>query len=300
MSYTKFMRNYRLVVYAPVDAILAAEWKPTDYVVIDYPISIDFDIDRGVGSSLFARGSFSVYNLSAQTRRFLFHDIFDVERFMRVQFFAGYGDSLKLLFDGKITTCYSSRQGVDIVTQIVAQEMAPLNPFISLVFPKGTKKSAIIKTVIGNYLSCKSGTISLTDNQDVEMQSDYTAEGSAYFLLNKMTEGKWFQTGQTINVLQDNDTLTGLIQQLTPETGLINTPRRANQWLEADMIFTPEMVLGQRVKLADSIEPVWNGDFKVNRMHHSGNISPTKAGRATTKLQLTRIDISQLSKAAKY
>lgn len=283
----KWMRNYRLVIYAPVRASAMMDWSPSDSITIDYPLALDFEVRRGLQSGVFASAAFKLYNLSAQTRRFLFHDFYDAQNYMRIQFFAGYGDALKLVFDGRISSCYSSRAGVDIVTQIVAQERAYYTPFVSVVFPKGTTRKGIIQSIISNYLmGCNEGTLRLPADEDISFAGYYAAEGNGYYLLNKLTNGKWFQTGQSINVLSDSDTLEGLVQVLSPATGLLNTPKRANSWLQAEVIFSPELILAQKIQLSDEIEPRWNGAFKIMDMVHVGSISPTKAGSATSTLQL--------------
>ena len=90
-----------------------------------------------------------------------------------------------------------------------------------------------------------------------------------------------------MNILQNNEVLSDVsIPKITSTSGLLGTPRRRDAQLEIDLIFEPKMVVGQLVEVESSTASVFNGQFKVIGIHHSGTISGAVASEVKTTLNL--------------
>ena len=108
----KFNKRYRLTVQVD-DAGNSVE--------IDYPLTCEFNIIRTIFSGA-NTGKFTIYNLGEDTRNKIFHDLYDPKTIRKITFQAGYADQnpLPIAFQGRVQVAYSTRKGVNWVTEIKA------------------------------------------------------------------------------------------------------------------------------------------------------------------------------------
>ena len=66
---------------------------------------------------------------------------------------------------------------------------------------------------------------------------------------------------------------------------MLQTPRRRRQLLEIVTLFEPVIQVGQTYNI-ESIEPIYNGSYKVLGFNHKVLISESVAGDARTTMQL--------------
>lgn len=52
------------------------------------------------------------------------------------------------------------------------------------------------------------------------------------------------------------------------------------------MIFEPRIVVGQVIEIQSRIAPMFNGQYKLYGLKHSGTISGAVAGDVTTEIQM--------------
>lgn len=289
----KFGRNYRLVVYDPIDIVdssgkfipgaIAVRNATTDAVTIEYPLTMWFSMSRGISTG-FGTCQISAYNLGNNTRERIFHDPYDIGTFRRVQLYVGYGENLSLIFDGRIMAAYSSHSRTQIITHIKAEEIDPYNPFVSFNMPPGTTKEDVIRKVIENYLVFEDVGIIRVPRETYER--GIALSGKAMYVLNKLSGGRAYIETGAINVLQDSDALIGYVPILSSGTGLLGTPKRYEAFLEASVIMEPTLILSQGVELKSTIDPRWNGNYKIMAIRHSGTISGTMGSACTTNLQM--------------
>ena len=66
----------------------------------------------------------------------------------------------------------------------------------------------------------------------------------------------------------------------------INTPRREGGLVNLTTLLEPGLVLGQILQVNSSVQPEFNGQYKVQSIKHTGTISEAVNGRVTTQLAL--------------
>ena len=112
----KFSRRYRLEVFG-LD-------KKKRF--IEYPLTCSFTVERHT-FSMANTASFSLYGLSADTRKNLVYDatLVDESENRVIEFYAGYdGGVLSRIFHGTIKAAYTTREGPELITHITAQDCA--------------------------------------------------------------------------------------------------------------------------------------------------------------------------------
>lgn len=89
-----------------------------------------------------------------------------------------------------------------------------------------------------------------------------------------------------LNVLDKNEVVPGDILVINSKSGLLGSPKRAQQYLEFDMLFEPRLKLAQAIELQSSSIVWFNQLYKVYGIEHKGVISPVECGKVTTKVTL--------------
>ena len=106
---------------------LKLETAEEEVVTLTSPLTVEFNIVRNTLASA-NTASFSVKNLSKETRDKIYKDLYDVETFRAIQFLAGYDDlnpqaNFPMLFNGTIKQAYNNRKGGDV--ELVAAFLIP-------------------------------------------------------------------------------------------------------------------------------------------------------------------------------
>lgn len=220
---------------------------------------------------------------------------------------AGYGDRVTMVCLGWISECYSVRNGVDVETIIEVVDPDILTEYCSVTFEAGTSfKQAY------DYLTSQMPNIQVGEYGELigEFKVPTTFEGNAFVAINKLTGQHTFIDNGVINTLNDNEALSDygcyLIQG---ETGLLETPQRREAILEVKMLFEPTLKLGQMVEIKgektnnpntsdDSTVYKFNGQYKIQEIHHSCTISGSEEGSRVTTLYLQYMDLTTNSNVA--
>ena len=79
---------------------------------------------------------------------------------------------------------------------------------------------------------------------------------------------------------------TPFVPLITTKSGLIGTPRRQGNILDITLMFEPRIQIQQLIEVKSSINPIWDGQYKVIGLKHQGTISGAVGGDLTTNLQL--------------
>lgn len=278
----KFGRNYLLTVQDLITANVI-EIKP--------PFTIDFTITRNFfGSPNTAQ--IRIYNLNEKTRAFIRKDQNDFGWLKSVGLFAGYGEKLSAMTYGNINSAWSVRENTSYVTTIESFDggVAFLNSSFSGQFVAGTTTETIIRTLAKSLeqYDLKIGAISNTFNQPIKRGNSYS--GNATNLLREITGGGFFIDNGVINCLADNEFIFGKVPVISAETGLQGTPRREWTNVEFDMLFEPELYIGQKIILQGEADKSFDGDYVIRALSHSGTISDSVGGTAITKVVCTKCD----------
>ena len=277
---TKFQRNYKLVYTIPP----TKEGEQAESVTVKYPLTCEFHIERNTFASA-NRATFRIYNLGLGTRNKIFQDVYNINRYCFVDFYAGYGDNMPLLFTGKVLSCYHEKETPDIVTTIEALDNDIIQSYSSHTFEAGTSKQDVLNTLAGDFPNVKLGA---TGTLEGTLQNRLVTEGLTFDCINNLTGGHSFIDLNKLNTLQNNEVLGDVsIYKLTSASGLMGSPRRQDAQLEVTSIFAPEITVGQLLEIESVTAPdQFNGQYKVIGITHQGVISGAVCGEATTTVNL--------------
>ena len=281
----KLGRKYKLLV----------ELENGKAIEIVNPISCQFDIQRNAAASL-NNGTFRVYNLSPTNRNQLFQPRVNAARvgrvFKRVVFQGGY-DNLTTCFVGNVLEAYSYRQGVDIITVISCQDggYGAYTSKISTTIEAGTSFTDSLKALFGSMDNTETGAIGNLEGSHKKPTSLF---GSSFYLLKKNFGDGFFIDLNKMNYLKDNEYIKnkgGVVPRINSQTGLLGTPILQGTIIIVNMLFEPRINVASLVDIESSINPQYNGQFKVLGVAHSGIISEAQSATATTTLQLQAADL---------
>lgn len=279
----KFQRTYALQIQSNLNGM-------QDYMTILPPMTIEFDVQRNVMSEANS-AKFTIYNLAPETRASIYHDRMRVspQEFQKIEFMAGYKSfkNLPLVFLGNIMTANSRKSGVDWRTEIEAFDggMGYVAGQVSLTVPAGTSAAQLAKQLTQSMDFVSYGVVG-----DVKIKNTRTMSmaGSAYDIMQTLFGNNNFfiDNGMTF-ILSDNEYLVrpGTPELVLDSSSILGTPRRFEGWIDVEMLFEPSVYPAQKVTLK-SRERVFDGDYQVRGIRHTGTISESVCGRATTTLSL--------------
>lgn len=282
----KFQCHYRLIL----------QWEENGTegkAIVSDPITINFNIKK----SLFQKtntATITIYNLDAGTRESIYQDrlLFNTVYKKSVTLLAGYGDTLVTCLFGHIQQCYSERVGTDMVTTIDVIDPDILTQYTSVTFEAGTSYKEAINYLTSQFPDLKQGEVG---NFQGEFKVPTVFDGNSFDVVNELTGNHTFIDNGVLNTLNDNEMLSNygayLIQS---DTGLLGTPKRYEAVLEIEMLFEPDIRLGQCVEIVSETwgnnledqKKSFNGQYKVVGLEHNCTISGATAGTRTTKLQM--------------
>jgi hypothetical protein len=275
----KFQRTYTMAIQGE-----------TAIHVVSYPLTLELDVKRNTLASA-NTGHFRIRNLKLDTRRDIHKDQYTDLEYRSIVVQAGYlkESPLPTIFRGNISWAYSYRQGVDWITEIEAYDggFDMETAQVSTTFPKGVDIKQVIQTLFGSFKHVAAGFISAANpNQS----RSTTISGTSWDLLSKMASGQdasVFVDNERANFVKKDDVAPALgsITLIDADTGLLQTPRRQNLQLDAEILFEPRLAVFQRVQIK-SLEPEFNGTYQVNGVAHRGIISETVSGQLVTTASL--------------
>lgn len=270
----KFGRNYRLDIFTPLGK----------QVTIEPPFSIQFNLNRNVLSSA-NRGEITLYNLGASTRNQIYKDRYSLVLDWPISLFAGYGNRLHKIFIGKIFEAYSYKQNTEWITKIIFFDGmgAIQNSFTSITVDKNTTREDYLKIIIADMKGVDVGALG-TPAQGEGSPRGKSFIGQSSEILTTETDNKWFIDLAKINILGDNEVIEGRVIKLDPDD-LLSTPRRRETFLDVSVLFEPQIEVGHVYEI-ESLEPKYNGQYKVLGFQHNVTISSATAGTAITNITL--------------
>ena len=260
-----------------------------EVIEIAYPYTCNFMTDLGTYNSA-NKAVFQFYNLSRTIQAKLWKDVFEAKKYIKMSFFAGYGKTMPLIFQGMVNQCLSSKPSgsVDWLTEMQVFNKSSFSNYgyVNSTFTKGTEFKDIIKALIDKNPNIKLGYLTpdippLPRNRSFIGQTmDILGRhyGEYEIFVNENLE---------LNIIGENDVIPSDIQVITDSTGLLGSPRRANVYTEVDTIFEPQLRVGQAISLLSESMPEFNRAYKVCDVKHQGIISPNVCGQLITTVALS-------------
>lgn len=286
----KFNRNYRLRIGVSDNQTSNFIGQSPDAegpflapeILIEYPLTIEFNVDRGIGASLNSLQC-TVVNLSPETRSRIFQDRFgyfsagnNEGAYRRVTLEAGYGDNLTIVFQGNLFEAGSYRRGTEIITIINARD-GGYDTAVTRAYQtyKVSTLQELIQQLCGGFPNLKVGQIG---NFPDQIKRPVSVDGNQWDALQMYSSGSAYIDNEVINVLGDTEVIQNSIQIIDPSTGLLETPQRDDAALFIRTLFEPNIIMGQYLQLDSKVQPVYNGTYKVISVGHHGIISGAKNG----------------------
>jgi hypothetical protein len=253
-------------------------------IIIPWPFTIEFTITRNVAPAANTM-SLRIYNLSLAHRNRIRQDRFSLKNPPnKVNLDAGY-DSLFTVFHGNIMQADSNREGVDIVTTIVGMDggFDIANTQSNFSWPAGIKLEDAIKNACGTFVDIDIGAIGQLNGQ--QFNRPLIVDDNTYNWLKTYYPNVYIDK-QKAFFLGNDEVLIGQLPVIDSSTGLLETPRREGAYLTIRTIFEPRITVGQLISLKSTVEPTYNGQYKVVGVNHQGIISGAVGGNLESSFSL--------------
>lgn len=272
----KFGRRYKVTIEME---------GSSEAIVIEMPITMQFNIHRDTAFGINTM-DLQFFNLSEKNRNQIFKDRFTPFIYHRIVVQAGY-DELSTIFIGNIYEANSRRDGVNIITNINARDGGydTFNAKVFVTLNKGKTVQDLITYLTGQFPNLTPGKLGDL-GADIILPRPVTIEGNLYGAIRGYTNNNVFIDLEKINILQNNEVFTATLPLITADTGLLDTPKRDNSFMQVTMLFEPRITMGQLVALKSDVLPQYNGDYKVVGVSHQGVISEAQNGRCTSVFSL--------------
>lgn len=277
----KRQRKYRIEIENVFGAI----------VTIEPPFTIEFEIEKAV-QSVVSSGEITIYNLGESTRSALYKDLIQVSTFRKVAFYAGYetDSTLACVFSGTVAQCYSLRHGVDFLTTIVFNSGSEFlfNSKANELIPSGT---TFKEAATGLALKIvKPGSVFI-GNFPTKFKRDTPLFGDIEKVVSELTKGSFFIDNDQVFCISDDEYISGVVNLINSESGLLGSPQVEETFITFDMIFEPRLMMYQKIELQSETNKFFSGTYRVVSMHHTGMISESMCGEAKTSVRVQQLGI---------
>lgn len=248
---------------------------------------------------------FFIYNLPDKIRNDISMDIYQDPEYRQITFSAGYNDQASLktpahltsVFVGNVFWAYSYRQGPDWITQLHCVDGGGAIDIanVEVSFASGTTMGQVYRTLCQAIKDAHVGVTGFVVSKTFDNLSDprgITVSGNPWETLVRQIIPKNAQlyiNKGIINIILQNEYVPnpGGLVIISPDTGLIGSPRRQGAMTIATMIFEPTLEIGQNITL-QSIYAA--GENKLLALKHYGVISESECGDAITEATFLRPD----------
>lgn len=282
----KFNRRYTLKVETQPRVAGSNEASDASFATIALPFTLEFSITRNLLSAS-NTATFRVYNLAERSRNKIYKDQYNLLEYRAVQLWAGYSDQPPMIFNGNVKQAWSYRQSgtTNVITEIEAYDgmYAMSNGQSAQTVGSGQSYSDIIKSLNGDLPYLDAPAIGTVDGSS---KRGTVLFGNTWKLIQQYSGGHAAIDNNRLLVLKPNECIPGDIDVIDASTGLLGSPARSNAMIEYETIFTPQIKIGQIIKLNSTINKLLNGFYKVVGFRHDGTISDSVCGEARTTVQL--------------
>lgn len=267
--------SYRITIY-----------NQTETIIVEYPLTCKFNSQRGTFSQS-NKCTIDVYNLAPSTRAMIFKDALtlDPANWKYIKLEAGWNGQLSQVFMGRILQAYASKSGgqVDVITHIECQPFDIFSSQSAYTFEAGTTYKDAYKIMAADLPNVQIGNIGALEGT---FKTQTTFEGNTLECLNTLTGGNTYVDNGVLNTIMGNEVIDIPVPLVTDSNGLLETPIRRDASLTIKMLFEPTLIVGQLLEVKSTIQPQYNGQYKVLGFTHDCLISPTQAGHRITTVDL--------------
>lgn len=280
MGINKFNRNYELLIQSNSNS--------NKYISIKYPLTLDFSIKKNTLASA-NTASYTVYNLSDDVVSDIHKDQYEYDLQKNIILRAGYGDALTEISNTDAISVYTSKQKNNIITKLECYDggHAFVNAKTNLKFNKGTAKKKIVYDIL-ETLKPSNINVGAVGSIDGVLKKGNSYSGSSTDILNEITGGGFFIDNRKSFILKDDEYRTdNNAFIINSASGLIGSPVKENTFIKIEILFEPNIVIGQEVIVDSSTTTIYNASYKVISLSHAGTISGGVNREVITTLGLT-------------
>lgn len=277
----KFGRKYRLTVETNDGG---------SAIIIEPPLTCQFTLTRSTMATL-NTAEISIYGLGVKTRPRIFRDAYNpLINPQRIVLEAGYGQ-LTTVFAGNVWEANSTRQGVNIITNISSRD-GGFDTTLTTTYrtmKAGSSVYEVVQSLVNDFKQ-GGGTLQLgklsPTLKDTIFKRPVVLNGNTFDLIQKYTNNQAYVDLEKVYVLKDGEVVPGDIPIISESTGLLGTPKRDKTVLIVTTVFEPRIVMGQQVQLISTVLPIYNGTYKVIGVQHQGIISEAVNGQLQSTFTL--------------
>lgn len=277
MMLDRFQRNYSLEIIT----------LNNQKIIIQPELRITFDITKSIKGSL-NNGTIQIYNLSQTNRDQLVKDEDEIKEedkkstpknpddkrelpsdYMQFELKAGY-TKIETIFKGAIAKAFSKKQGAEFITTIEAYDglYDMQNSYTSKVV-----KGNISEQVIQDMPTVKKGKIT---EQNPLLRARVLVGNSFKILEENLTENETFYIDDgVIHIIKDKEVTSSYMPLVNSETGLLDTPEKAEKEVRFETMMNPLLKIGCLLKLESLYDKRFNGIYKINTIHYTGDYGGT-------------------------
>ncbi len=258
---TNFNRNYRVVINVEGERI-----------TVEPPLKITFS---GVSSTGLIANSLElkIYNLNQAHRNTLVKEPEPVagqpaQVNFRLALLIGYGSSLKLMYDGFVTSSGSKREGAEIVTSISCRAALPdiQSSWLNSTVISGETFNVALEKMPNTTLGAVSKDLP-------KLKRPRVIVGGAFDQLKKAypEHRVTIVNGRLYILAEDEALITSTIPVISADTGLIDTPTRYFSKITLTALLNPIIEPFTLFKLESSIQPHLNRVYEAWNITYSGD-----------------------------
>lgn len=242
----------------------------------DYQLRISFQVSKSISSSA-NTARITIYNLNADHRNAIGKEWDDI------MLEVGYtppegGDNIGIIFQGQMRDVEHHRDGPDILTilQCGDGDRAFRHSTISKTFPKGTEVGEVVDELQKQFEkeNISRGEIKLPENTK-PFKRPYSMCGSCTREMDRLGRSNGFYWSIQNGALEaiPADGFIGGVVQLSPQTGLIDTPTITDNGVKFSALLNPEIRPNRRVKIISEVLEMNAQDsmYRVSSVDYSGD-----------------------------
>lgn len=259
-------------------------------------LALGFDIIRDT-DRLPNSGMFSVYNLSESDRNLLHKSApvkaydygketdYSLKDYRSIVLSVNKDKKESIIFKGTITECHSLKQDADWITKIKCGDGSFANKFSKMdvtIDPKNNNiKSEIDK-------EAKKWKMSAVFKGEPNIHYKLTNFRSLVEILDFAYPNNWFIDCEKINCFgKDNlgkDSKLSSAAYIISDRQITESPKSIKKYLRMEIVFMPELKLGQIINLDNNADKSYNGEWELAGIEHRGELGNGTSGIAITDI----------------
>ena len=262
--------------------LIDADGEARDYA----NLNVQFEIERIRGSRL-NTAHVTIYNLLNETAEIL------ARGNQRVRISAGYESRFGVIFDGRVRTSFTRREGADRITEMFADDggIDFQRAIVNLSFKEGATLSQVVDGVLGSFSGIAAPDLSRLEDRTLSGSQHFT--GMARDVMEDLARAYGFtwgiQSGE-LEIVRRGKSNGKTPVDITRDTGMIGSPTtRQDQQVEVKTLLHPGIVPSGQIRIetagaivqADAgtavtqdanriVQDVNKGEFFCHRVIHEG------------------------------